>query len=82
VFKWNPKEDNFSFFGRSYIVERIRDSLGWTDKECWNEIERRKTVLRWMVKKRIRSWADVAAVVREYYSNPDRTYERAKRGLE
>ncbi|MCE7745617.1 MAG: type II/IV secretion system ATPase subunit, partial [Candidatus Heimdallarchaeota archaeon] len=25
VFKWDPREDNFTFYGRSYIVERIRD---------------------------------------------------------
>ncbi|MHA1641071.1 MAG: type IV secretory pathway protein, partial [Candidatus Heimdallarchaeota archaeon] len=76
------REDNFTFYGRSYIVERIRDQLGWTDQECWDEIEKRKTVLRWMVKKKIRHWQDVATVVREYYSNPQRTYDRAVKGLE
>lgn len=82
VFKWNPREDNFTFYGRSYIVERIRDSLGSSDKECWEEIERRKTVLRWMVKKKIRHWEDVSTVVREYYSNPEKTFERSRRGLQ
>ncbi|MHA1185574.1 MAG: type II/IV secretion system ATPase subunit [Candidatus Heimdallarchaeota archaeon] len=82
IFKWNPREDNFTFYGRSYIIERIRDALGWTDQQCWDEIDRRKVVLRWMVKKKIRFWEDVATVIREYYSNPERTLDRSKRGLD
>ncbi|MBD3190935.1 MAG: type IV secretory pathway protein [Candidatus Heimdallarchaeota archaeon] len=82
IFKWNPREDNYSFFGRSYIVERITERTGYTEKECWQEIEQRKTVLRWMVKKKIRHWEDVSTIIREYYSNPEKTFEKAKRGLQ
>lgn len=81
VFAWNPRDDTFTFFGRSYLIERIMETTSRTEQECWEDIERRKTILRWMVKKRIRYFEDVSVVVNEFYSNPDRAYEKAKRAL-
>jgi len=34
-----------------------------------------------MVKKRIRYFEDVASVIQEYNSDPDRTLEKARKGL-
>ncbi len=81
VFAWNAAKDNFTFFGRSYLIEKIKGITGMTDRECWDEIEKRETVLRWLVKKQIRHFRDVSAQVAEYYSNPEKVYDKAKRGL-
>ncbi len=42
------------------------------------ELERRKTILDWMVKENINSYEDVARVVRNYYLNPDEVYSLAR----
>ncbi len=81
LFAWNPKEDTFTFFGRSYTLEEISENTGMSEKDIWDEIERRKTVLRWMVKKRISNYLDVGGLIREYYSNPEEMHARAVREL-
>ncbi|MHA1684831.1 MAG: ATPase, T2SS/T4P/T4SS family, partial [Candidatus Heimdallarchaeaceae archaeon] len=81
LFQWNPRDDDYIYFGRSYVLEKIMENTGLTDKQIEEELERRKTVLRWMVKKKIRYFEDVASIIQEYYSDPDRTIEKARRGL-
>jgi archaeal flagellar protein FlaI len=81
VYSWNSTKDNFTFYGRSYLVEKIKQLTGFTDKEIREEIGKRETVIRWLVKKQIRHFRDVSAQIAEYYSNPEKVYEKAKRGL-
>ncbi|MEE8632440.1 MAG: type II/IV secretion system ATPase subunit [Candidatus Bathyarchaeia archaeon] len=78
VFEWNPAEDSFDFKGNSWILERSKKKKGITEEVVQHELLRRKTILRWMVKKGIRRYTDVARVIREYYANPDRLYKKAR----
>ncbi len=57
------------------------ESTGLEEQAIFDELERRKTILRWMVKKRIRYFEDVASVIQEYNSDPDRALEKARKGL-
>ena len=82
LYQWDAKDDTYAFFGRSYLLERVMENTGMTEEECWNDVERRKTILRWMIKKDIRYYKDVAKVITEFYSNPDATYERAKKEMQ
>ncbi|MCG3217749.1 MAG: type II/IV secretion system ATPase subunit [Candidatus Heimdallarchaeota archaeon] len=81
VFGWSPQKDTYTYFGRSYMIEKIKTITDLTDQDCWNEIRRRETILRWMVRRQIRHFRDVSATIREYYANPERMYERARRSL-
>ena len=81
LYQWNPKDDTFIYFGRSYVLEKIMENTGLEEQEIFDELERRKTILRWMVKKRIRYFEDVASVIQEYNSDPDRALEKARKGL-
>ncbi|RLF10819.1 MAG: type IV secretory pathway protein [Thermoprotei archaeon] len=81
VYKWDPRNDQFTFTGRSYLLDRIAKEFGFTPEYIKEELARRKTVLDWMVKKNIRTYRDVGNVIREYYLNPIRTYRRAKMEL-
>ncbi|MHA1591544.1 MAG: type II/IV secretion system ATPase subunit, partial [Candidatus Heimdallarchaeaceae archaeon] len=81
LFQWNPKDDTFIYFGRSYVLEKVMENTGLEEQEIFDELERRKTILRWMVKKRIRYFEDVASVIQEYNSDPDRALEKARKGL-
>jgi len=81
LYQWSPREDTFIYFGRSYVLEKIIENTGITEQEIFDELERRKIVLRWMVKRRIRYFEDVASVIQEYNSDPDRTIEKARKGL-
>lgn len=81
AFVWNAQDDSHQYLGRSVILEKIMDAIGMSERDIWDEIERRKIVLRWMVKNRIRYYEDVANVIREYVAVPEETYEKARRGL-
>ncbi len=81
VFSWNPREDKFVFSGYSSLLERQMKKLGVTKGEVKLELNRRKIVLEWMVHKGIRRHTDVANVIREYYANPKRVFQKARVGL-
>jgi len=81
VFSWNPREDKFVFSGYSSLLERQMKKLGVTKGEVKLELNRRKIVLEWMAHKGIRRHIDVANVIREYYANPKRVFQKARVGL-
>jgi flagellar protein FlaI len=55
--------------------------IGLSEEELKRELKYRKTVLEWMVQKGIRHHRDVANVIREYYANPNRIFQKARVGL-
>lgn len=81
VYRWYASSDSFSYMGRSYVLERIIKKLSSTQQEVQGELQRRKMVLEWMVKNRIRRYIDVAGVIREYYADPTRVFHKARVGL-
>ncbi len=80
VFSWDSKSDSFQYMGRSYILRRHMKKTGMSEEEIYKELQRRRTVLEWMVRKNIRRYTEVANVIREYYTNPDRIYRKARMG--
>jgi len=81
VYKWDPVKDSFTYSGRSILLEKIIERFGLSEDKVKQELERRKTVLEWMVKNKIRRFNEVGKVIRDYYMNPERTYEKARLGL-
>jgi flagellar protein FlaI len=81
IFKWNPKEDTFAFLGQSTILEEHMKKQGITQEDIRTELNARKTVLEWMARRGIRRYIDVANVIREYYANPRRVFQKARVGL-
>ncbi len=81
IFKWEQKEDSFVFSGKSRILEDRTKKSGITAEEAIRELNRRKSVLEWMVREGIRRYGDVANVIREYYANPKRVFQKARVGL-
>jgi flagellar protein FlaI len=81
VFCWNPKGDEFIFSGHSTILERNMKKLDIGEEDIRRELLQRKTVLEWMVREGIRRYTEVANVIREYYNNPNRIFQKARVGL-
>jgi len=71
IFKWNPNTDSFTYYGRSYVLERMAEKFGVQYKQIMEEIEKRRIVLDWMRLNSIRSYKEVANVIRSYYLDPD-----------
>jgi len=81
VYRWDAKQDTFSYSGHSHILERIMKTLGLEEQEIREELHRRKIVLEWMAKNNVRRYTDVATVIREYYLDPVRVYKKARLGV-
>jgi flagellar protein FlaI len=81
IFRWNPKIDNFISSGHSPILERHIKKSDISEEDIRRELHQRKIVLEWMVREGIRHHTDVANVIREYYVNPNRVFQKARVGL-
>jgi flagellar protein FlaI len=81
VFRWNPRSDRFSYSGHSAILEKHAEKLGITEESVKHELTRRQTVLDWMTRQGVRHYTNVANVIREYYANPERVFQRARVGI-
>ncbi len=81
VFHWTQKADEFAFLGHSSILESQMKKFGIEKTDILHELQRRQAVLEWVTRKGIRRHLEVANVIREYYANPDRVFQKAKVGL-
>lgn len=81
VFHWNQKFDKFSASNKSFLLEKQMRKLEIDEGAVRRELNRRQTVLDWMTSKGIRRYTEVATVIREYYANPDRIFQKARVGL-
>ncbi|MEM2902984.1 MAG: type II/IV secretion system ATPase subunit [Candidatus Bathyarchaeia archaeon] len=81
VFRWRPRDDQFEYLGGSSILERNMKKMGLSKDDVQRELQRRKIILEWMVKRGVRKHADVARIIREYYANPDRLFQKARMDL-
>ncbi len=84
VYDWDALTDSFictnssSGVMDSYIIQKISESKHIPIEDLLNELKRREEILKWMAKKGIRSYEDVAGVVRRYYIHPNDVYNRAR----
>lgn len=81
VFHWNQKFDGFVSSSHSSLLEKHMKKTSLAEEDLKRELKARKTVLEWMVKHGIRNHKEVANVIREYYANPNRVFQKARVGL-
>lgn len=78
-FKWVSKtDDRFESSGVSKILNNIRIQNDWTEEQISKELENRKTILNWMLKKNIRDYKDVGRIVADYAKYPEILLKKAK----
>ena len=80
VFRWDPVTDTHVFLGKSHLLEKIARDKGISIGEVQRELERRRLVLEWMVRKNLRDYKTVASIIREYYADPRRVLMKARVG--
>ena len=81
LFAWDPREDVFINYGRSYIMEDIQNASGLSETDIHEELDRRKIILRWMVKTKKNHFKLVNQTILDYYKNPEQLLDRAQREL-
>ncbi len=78
IFKWNPTNDVHQYAGNSIVLEKIKERTGESDEQIEYELKKRKLALDWLVKNNIRRHKEVTQNVLEFYSDPERFYERKR----
>ena len=78
-FKWVSKtDDRFESSGTSKILNNIRLENTWSEEQLQQELENRKTILRWMCKNNITDYKDVVRIVSDYSKYPTELLKKAK----
>jgi flagellar protein FlaI len=76
LFKWDAAKDvHTSSLKKGIMLEAITEKRGLTWNELMTELKRRENILRWLRKRNIRSYKDVARNITEYYARPDEFYQ-------
>lgn len=71
VFVWDAAKDMFQYSGRSYIIESVMESRGWTEEKVRDELKRRQDILEWARDKNITHFRDFAKIVVGYNREPE-----------
>ncbi|MFH0968084.1 MAG: type II/IV secretion system ATPase subunit [Methanobacteriota archaeon] len=81
VFKWRSATDEHTYSGKSYLLEEIMESKGWSETRMREELKRRQEVLEWMRIKKIRHYKDVAKILISYHRDPEAVIEKVRKDL-
>ncbi|MEM5882869.1 MAG: type II/IV secretion system ATPase subunit, partial [Candidatus Aenigmatarchaeota archaeon] len=72
VFKWDASKDKIVVVNKSMILKKIAESMGLSEQQVKEELERRMVVLNWMTEKNIIRYKDVYNIFNMYYTSPER----------
>jgi hypothetical protein len=80
VFERNPLTDEFERVGESTVLRAIAKERGWSALELEREMQRRRQVLEHLYNNNIKRLNEVAAILRQYYFEPEKVIERLMAG--
>ncbi len=81
AFVWDPKSDYFNAnLDDSIMLRRIAEQTGRDIEQIFDEYEKRKIVLRWLLQHGIRSYAKVAENIGKYYREPEMLMKKIEYG--
>ena len=77
MFVWDSSSDDFGEnLSNSYLFRRLAEKWSLPFRYIYEEFERRKEVLSYLVEKNIRSYSSVAKFLNEFYDDPKITYKQ------
>jgi flagellar protein FlaI len=71
VFRWRADEDEFEEVGQSNLLDEIMFDRGWSEEELDREMFKRRLVLAYLIDKGLNTYAQVAATLQAFMSDPD-----------
>jgi flagellar protein FlaI len=81
LFEWSGElKDTFEMKGQSNVFKQIADSKHIPEEDVYSDMEQKQHILEWLLNKKLRTYKDVANIIRDYYYNPSNVYEMARLG--
>jgi len=82
IYEWDSGSDSFVFRAKSasesYVFNRISQLKHMHMETLLEELTKREQILKWMTKKNIKTYEEVADIVRRYYLDPNEVYNRTR----
>ncbi|MDI6883566.1 MAG: CpaF family protein [Hadesarchaea archaeon] len=79
IFKWNPRTDTVEPTGVPSKIKRlIAEYSGMSGSDIEIELQKRATVLEWMMERGIRNLFEVGRIIQEYYRDPEAILKRVR----
>ncbi|MFW6449643.1 MAG: type II/IV secretion system ATPase subunit [Nanoarchaeota archaeon] len=76
LYRWRPKSDTFEKVDDCVrIVEDLNLRTGMTPKEMQEDLDKRKTILEWMVKNEVFNTDSIGKVMKSYYKDREKLLE-------
>ncbi len=71
VFRWEPEADEFTYLGRSFVVDHIAERTGKDPEALTREMRRKADYLETMSRLNMTYYKDVSRAISSYYVEPD-----------
>ena len=71
IYEWQPAADTFEQRVEPTVLEEITFDRGWDDARLAEELFKRRVVLAYLVDRNMNSYAEVAAAVQGFISDPE-----------
>lgn len=81
TYNYDLLENKYYMSSSIGCVAKISKREGLSEKDLLEEYEKRLVILKYLVKKGIFRSKEFSSIIREFYSNPEKIFEEAKRGL-
>ncbi len=73
VFSWDPQYDGYlDNLGKSYMLPKIAEDTGLDMEDVANDMNRRRTILTWLVNRGTRDYRSVSRVIGMFNQEPER----------
>lgn len=80
IFKWSPSSDKIVQWGKAHRVSKdIKLFSGMSDEEMQANLNDKKLILNWLVKKQVKDINKVGRIISDYYKEPEKIIKMAKK---
>jgi len=80
IYNLDMKSDTFRKSGKSYVLESIMARLSWNEEKLKSELENRRLLLEYMVKKNMDEF-EIVALIQSYYVDSQNTMKILEKNI-
>jgi len=80
IYNLDMKTDTFRKGGKSFVLEAIMARLSWDENKLKSELENRRILLEYMLKKDMDEF-EIVSIIQSYYVDPKNTMKRVEKGI-
>ncbi len=76
IFNWDPKLDKFNTISKSYLLKKLSDATGLSEKVIREELKKRYKILKWLADRNMDDYRKISYILSLFYTSPDALLSR------